>query len=99
MAQFAPKIISLAANEKNVEPAASPSPSPAASPSASPGASPSCIGVAIDAIAQASPASTPLTPEEAQKQLDKTAEQNNVPLPDENEINKKVLKDFAEVCE
>jgi len=27
--------------------------------------------------------------------LEKTAEQNNVTLPDENEINKKVLKDFA----
>jgi hypothetical protein len=36
-----------------------------------------------------------LTPEEAQKELEKTAEQNNVTLPDENEINKKVLKDFA----
>jgi hypothetical protein len=85
MAQFAPKIISLAANEKNVEPEASPSPSPIASPSASPSA----------AVAQASPANTPLSPDEAQKQLDKTAEQNNVPLPDETEINKKVLKDFA----
>jgi len=36
-----------------------------------------------------------LTSEEAQKQLEKTAEQNDVPLPDENQINKKVLKDFA----
>ena len=26
---------------------------------------------------------------EAQKKLEKTAEQNNVPLPDENQINKK----------
>jgi len=95
MAQFAPKIISLAANEKNVGPAASPSPSPAASPSASPGASPAASASPSTAIAQASPATTPLTPEEAQKQLDKTAEQNNVALPDENEINKKVLKDFA----
>ena len=89
----APKIISLAANEKKVQPEVSPSPSPATSPSsaASPVASPS----ATTAVAKASPATTPLTPEEAQKQLDKTAEQNNVPLPDENEINKKVLKDFA----
>ena len=38
---------------------------------------------------------TPLTPEEAQKKLEKTAAQNNVPLPDENQINKKPLKDFA----
>ena len=36
-----------------------------------------------------------MTVDEAQKQLEKTAEQNNVPLPDENQINKKVLKDFA----
>lgn len=87
---FAPKIISLAANEK---PEASPSPTPATSPS--PAASPVASASPTAAVAQASPATTPLTPEEAQKQLDKTAEQNNVPLPDENEINKKVLKDFA----
>ena len=93
-AQYAaPKIISLAANEKNVQPEASPSPSPVTSPS--PGASPAASASPTAAIAQASPASSPLTPEEAQKQLDKTAEQNNVPLPDETEINKKVLKDFA----
>jgi hypothetical protein len=86
----APKIISLASNEKNVSPEASPSPSPQASPSpvASPTASPS-------AVAQASPASSPLTPDEAQTQLDKVAQQNDVTLPDETEINKKVLKDFA----
>jgi hypothetical protein len=95
MAQFAPKIISLAANEKNVEPEASPPPSPIASPSASPGASPASSASPSAAVAQASPANTPLSPDEAQKQLDKTAEQNNVPLPDETEINKKVLKDFA----
>ncbi len=94
LAQYpAPKIISLAANEKKVEPEASPSPTPATSPS--PAASPSASTSPTAAIAQASPVSSPLTPEEAQKQLDKTAEQNNVPLPDETEINKKVLKDFA----
>lgn len=92
-AAFAPKIISLASNEKNVEPEASPSPSPETSPS--PGGSPAASASPSAAVAQASPASSPLTPEEAQKQLDKTAEQNNVTLPDETEINKKVLKDFA----
>jgi len=86
LAAFAPKIISLAANEK---PEASPSPSPETSPS--PAASPS----PSTAVAQASPANTPLTPEEAQNQLDKVAEQNNVTLPDETQINKKPLKDFA----
>ena len=97
---FAPRIISQASSEPKVDPAASPSPSPepSASPSASilasaspaPSASPSPA-----AIAQASPSASPLTPEQAQKELDKIAEQNNVTLPGENEINKKVLKDFA----
>ena len=89
---FAPKIISQASKESKVDPeaSASPSPSASASPAASPSASPSA-----SAIAQASPSASPLTPEQAQKELEKTAEQNNVTLPDENEINKKVLKDFA----
>src|SRR6185369_12844207 len=85
---FAPKIISQASKEPKIDPEKSPSPSPSASPVASP--SPS-----VAAIAQASPSASPLTPEQAQQELEKTAEQNNVTLPDENEINKKVLKDFA----
>ncbi|HEY6660114.1 MAG TPA: hypothetical protein VI031_03195, partial [Pyrinomonadaceae bacterium] len=87
---FAARIIAQAGSAKNVQPEASPSPSP--EPSPSPTASPA-PSVSPSAIAQAS--SSPLTPEEAQKQLEKTAEQNNVPLPDENQINKKALKDFA----
>ena len=91
---FAPRIISQASKEAKINPEASPSPgaSPAASasPVPSPAASPSA-----SAIAQASPSPSPLTPEQAQKELEKTAEQNDVTLPDENEINKKVLKDFA----
>ena len=90
---FAPRIISRAASEPKVDPEASPSPSP--EPSASPVASPAASASPSGAIAQASPSTSPLTPEEAQKQLEKTAEQNNVPLPGENEINKKALKDFA----
>ena len=89
---FAPKIISQASKESKVDPEASPSPSPSASPAASPVASASPSAAAI---AQASPSASPLTPEQAQKELEKTAEQNNVTLPEENEINKKVLKDFA----
>jgi hypothetical protein len=89
---FAPKIISQASSQKNVEPEALPSPSPEASPSPSltpeKSASPA-------AVAQASPSASPLTPEQAQKELEKTAQQNNVPLPDETQINKKPLKDFA----
>jgi hypothetical protein len=88
--EFAPKIISLASNEKNV-PEASPSPSPETSPS--PGASPAASASPSTAIAQASPAK--LTPEEAQKELDKVAEENKLTLPDETQINKKPLKDFA----
>jgi len=99
---FAPRIISQAGSNR-VDPEASPSPSP--EPSASPTASPAASASPSATIAQSPNAansnqssnqnSTPLTPEEAQKQLEKTAEQNNVPLPDENQINKKVLKDFA----
>lgn len=90
--QFAPKIVSQW-NPKAVDPEASPSPIASASPSpaASPTASPA-------AIAQASPAASPNTPlsqEEAQKKLEETAAQNEVALPEENQINKKALKDFA----
>ena len=91
LAAFAPKIISLAANEKNVPAESSPSPGPQMSPAAaaSPAASPSA------AVAQASPSPSPLTAEQAQDQLDKVAAQNDVTLPDETQINKKPLKDFA----
>jgi len=91
---FAPKIISQASKQLKVDPEASPSPTPA--PSASPNASPSAsASPSAAAVAQASPAASPLTPDEAQKQLEKTAEQNNIPLPEENQINKKPLKDLA----
>lgn len=36
-----------------------------------------------------------MTADEAQTALDKTAAENNLKLPKENEINKKVMKDFA----
>lgn len=85
---FAPKIISQASSARDVEPKASPSPSPEAS--VSPEASPA-PSASPSAVAQASP----LTPEEAQKQLEKTAEESNLALPDENELNRKPLKDFA----
>ena len=93
---FAPKIISQASQQRDVE--AEPSPSPSPDASASPTASPAPSASPSAAIAQATETpspGTPLTPDEAQKQLEKTAEQNNVPLPDENEINKKPLKDLA----
>ena len=95
---FAPKIISQW-NPKSPDPEQSPSPSPEPSPSpaASPAGSPTGSPVAV---AKASPSpiantNTPLTQEEAQKKLDEAAAQNQVALPEENQINKKVLKDFA----
>ena len=96
---FAPKIISQASQQRDVpDPAASPSPSPdaSASPTASPAPSASESAIA-QATASPNPtgAATPLTPEEAQKKLEETAAQNDVTLPDETEINKKPLKDFA----
>jgi hypothetical protein len=90
---FAPRIISRASSEPKVAPEASPSPSPEAS--ASPTASPFASASPSAAIAQASPSASPLTREEAQKELEKTAQQNNLALPGENEINKQALKDFA----
>src|SRR6185369_11006807 len=83
---FAPKIISQASKESKVDPKASPSPSPVAS--ASPAGSPGATASPNAAVAQASPSASPLTPDEAQKQLDKTAAENDLPLPAENEINK-----------
>lgn len=80
--QFDPKIISRASDSVAV---ASPSPSPLASPSPSPVASP-----ATEAIAD-----NKLTPEESQKKLEQAAAENNVQLPDEAQLNKQALKDFA----
>ncbi len=46
--------------------------------------------------ASPSPESSPaMTAEQAQTELDKTAAKNNLSLPKETEINKKVMKDFA----
>lgn len=84
-----------------LEPSPSPSPSPSATASASPitNASPAQI-VAQASVSPAqtqSPATTgqKMTPDEAQKELEKTAAENNLELPKENEINKKAMKDFA----
>ena len=96
---FAPKIISQW-NPKAPDPEQTPSPSPApsASPSAAAAASPTASP--SSAVAQASPAPSPnpsasLTVDEAQKKLEETAAANDVALPEENQINKKALKDFA----
>ena len=76
--------------------AASPSPTPVASPSQNPNA----VASPSQAIAQAktspSPAQSPaMTAEQAQDELEKTVEKNNLDIPKENEINKQAMKDFA----
>ena len=101
---FAPQIISQWKGG-GPDPEATPAPSPEASPSASPspdasaspaiaqaGASPSA---SPGASPNASPGASPLSKEDAQKELEKTAAQNDVTLPEDNQINKKPLKDFA----
>ena len=88
---FAPRIISEARNEV---PEPSPSPSPSASPS--PAANPSASVVAVDPEQpNANKNTAGLTPDQAQIELDRTAKENNLELPDETQINKQVLKDFA----
>jgi len=89
---FAPKIISRAA-DKDVRAEASPSPSP--SPTAAPSASPSPT---TSVTAEADP-NKKLTREEAQTKLEQTAAENNLELPEENQLNRQVLKDFAKYAE
>jgi len=85
---FAPKIISQANLSKAVpEPSPSPSPSPLPSPSPSPSTSSTPTTIADK--------TNSLTPEESQKKLEQTAAENNLELPDEAQLNKQVLKDFA----
>jgi hypothetical protein len=89
---FAPKIISQAGAE-SADP--EPSPSPELTPSPSPVASPSSSPQVDAEVSNANKNPTELTPEQAQRELDRTAEANNLELPDETQINKKALKDFA----
>ena len=82
----------------NSFPEPSPSPTPDLSATVIPSPSP-VVGVSPEAVAKASaspsPSAAKLTPEQAQTELEKTAKQNNLDLPQEGEINKKALKDFA----
>jgi len=89
--EFAPKIISQAGSSKESERVPSPSPAPSVSPEASP----ATVAAETGKPAEPNPSASPSNREEAQKQLEKTAEENNLPLPTENEINKKPLKDLA----
>jgi hypothetical protein len=87
-----------------VQPQLAPSPSPSPSPVVTPSPGPLGTASPSQAVAAAgtSPSpgqsqgpSPPLTADQAQTELDKTAAANNIDLPKENEINKKAMKDFA----
>jgi hypothetical protein len=94
---FAPKIISQASvSKEKPQRLPSPSPAPTASPSPVPSASAS-PGIAENATSPANEqkVADELSPDEAQKELERTAAKNNIELPEENQINKQALKDFA----
>src|SRR6185503_6478234 len=82
-----------------VQPEVSPTPISTPSPLAIANATPATPrSSASPAIAKSSPSpagSPALTADQAQTELEKTAAQNNLDLPKENEINKKAMKDFA----
>jgi hypothetical protein len=76
----------------------SPSPSPVPNASPSPAANATASPSQAIAQAQASPSpvqSPAMTADQAQAELDKVVEKNNLEIPKENEINKKAMKDFA----
>jgi hypothetical protein len=82
----------VVAPELSVSPSPTPLPTPAAIAAASASPSPAVAQAKASASPVASPA---LSADQAQKELEKTAEKNNLDLPKENEINKKAMKDFA----
>jgi hypothetical protein len=90
-----PPFVSQAPAIKVSTPEPSPSPSPDLLASPNPLVSPSSPVAKASPKPAESPSPATLTPEEAQKELEKTAAKNNLELPKENEINKKALKDFA----
>ena len=82
----------------NVQPEISPlpSPTPEPSPSPAPSADASPAATAGTAVATNSTPADPKTPEQAEKELDKIATENNVVRPSENEINTRPLRDWLE---
>ena len=81
------------------EPVATPTPLPMSATSSSPVPTSTPSQAVAQANASPSPSSSPSPDsakvEQAQKELDKIAKENNLTLPKENEINKRALKDFA----
>jgi hypothetical protein len=85
----------------SVPPAPPVSTQPSPTPVATASPNPIVTGSPSPAVAQANASpgqryeGDKMTPEQAQTELEKTAAQNNIELPKENEINKKALRDFA----
>lgn len=107
---IAPQIISQAGSGLRIKPASTPTPTPEATPTPTPlqsptptiasSASPAGAGTSSGSdkkgeVAKEQKEQKELTPDEAQKELEKTAAANNIELPKEGEINKKALKDFG----
>lgn len=89
----APTIISEAKSPRVVSmptpvPGPLSSPSPSVSPASLPSGSPSTVNNPTETP------NTPATPEEAEKEINKVAAENNVQRPREDEINKRPLKDW-----
>ena len=83
-----------------VQPELAPSPSPSPAATAMPSSVPRVAASPKQATAKSKPSPSPaqspaMTADEAQTPLDKVADENNLNLPKENEINKKAMKDFA----
>ena len=85
-----------------VQPELAPSPIPRPWPIALPSPAPRVTASPAVAQSKSTPksspspaASPPLTADQAQTELDKVAEKNNLNLPKETEINKQAMKDFA----
>ena len=80
--------------QSEVPPTPSPTPEPPPSPSPSPTPDASPTATANTAVASNPTPTEPKTPEQAEKELDKIASENNVVRPNENEINTRPLKDW-----
>jgi hypothetical protein len=95
---FLAQALKPVAVQPELGPSLFPSPAPLATPATTPSTIASTSPSPASAQAKASPAPTKspaMTADQAQTELDKTAKQNNLALPKENEINKKAMKDFA----
>lgn len=94
---FLPQVLAQA-QRQTVQPELGPSPtvSPSATPTTTPATGSSPAGAVAQSKVSPTPAQSPtMSVEDAQKALEKTAADNNLTLPKENEINKQAMRDFA----